>query len=152
MDSSPGEELSQAEQRLLQSVLDAIIPPRAELPGAGQLGLADGLERALRKLPDLRSMIRDGLRDLDAEARRSHARGFVDIAPADKVQLLQQQAFVLPLTMQAYVVYYQDPRVLGALGVPARAPHPQGHEMAENDLTLLDEVRRRPPLYRKVSA
>jgi hypothetical protein len=63
--------------------------------------------------------------------------------------LLQQQAFVLPLTMQAYVAYYQDPRVLGVLGLAARAPHPQGHEMEENDLTLLDDVRRRPPLYRR---
>jgi hypothetical protein len=151
MDAAPDDAFSETEQALLRSVLDAIVPPRGNgaLAGAGQLGMADDVERALRTLPDLHAMIREGLRELEAAARRGHGRGFADLSTADQVELLQQQAFVLPLTMQAYVAYYRDPRVLDALGLPARAPHPQGHEMEGNDLTLLAGVRKRPSLYRR---
>jgi hypothetical protein len=144
---------SQAERRLLVSVLDEIIPPRADagLPGAGALGVVDYVERALGALPELRAMIKDGLRDVDDQARRDHARSFPELVAADKAILLGQHAFVLPLSMQAYVGYYHDARVLQALGLAARAPHPQGYEMEGNDLTLLDGVRRRPKLYRRVS-
>jgi hypothetical protein len=132
-------------------VLDVILPARADgtLPGAGRLGLADEIARALQGLPELRALIREGLRDVDVEARRTHARRFADLGTAEQVHLLEQQAFVLPLTMQAYAAYYREPRVLSALGLAARAPHPHGYEMEGNDLTSLDAVRRRPPLYRR---
>ncbi len=149
MDPVPGDEFSAAEKALLRGVLDAVIPARGALAGAGELGMGEDVERALRALPDLHAMIREGLRDLDAAARGAHGRGFTELTAPDTVELLQQQGFMLPLTMQAYVAYYRDPRVLDALGLPGRAPHPQGHEMDGGDLSLLDDVRRRPPLYRK---
>jgi hypothetical protein len=46
------------------------------------------------------------------------------------------------------VAYYQAPRVVEALGLEARPPHPKGYEVELGDLTLLDEVRRRGKLYR----
>jgi hypothetical protein len=151
MDPAPEDGFSAADRALLRAVLDAIIPsrPDAGLVGAGELGMGDEVERALRALPDLHAMIREGLRDLDAAARRVHGCGFTELAAPDKVELLQQQGFMLPLTMQAYVAYYRNPRVLDALGLPARAPHPQGHEMDVSDLSLLDDVRGRRPLYRR---
>jgi hypothetical protein len=46
--------------------------------------------------------------------------------------------------------YYRDDRVLAALGMEARAPFPQGYEVAAGDWELLDTVKRRPPFYRAV--
>jgi hypothetical protein len=54
------------------------------------------------------------------------------------------------VTLQTFAAYYQHPRVLALLGAEARAPYPKGYEVEESDLGLLDPVRRRPPLYRKV--
>ena len=39
-------------------------------------------------------------------------------------------------------------RVVAALGLEPRPPHPKGYEMGTDDLTLLDPVRRRGPRYR----
>ena len=64
------------------------------------------------------------------------------------MELLNQQAFVLPLTLHAYTAYYQQRRVIEALGREARPPHPRGYEMEPNDLSLLEPVRHRPKLYR----
>jgi hypothetical protein len=40
--------------------------------------------------------------------------------------------------------------VLALLGAETRPPHPKGYEMKANDYSLLDPVRRRAPMYRKV--
>lgn len=74
---------------------------------------------------------------------------FAALARDDKVQLLNQWGFVLPLMVHVCAGYYQHARVVEALGLEARAPHPKGYEMEPNDLSLLDAVRRRPKLYRE---
>lgn len=142
---------SENEKRVLTSVLDEIIPSSddGKLPGAGELGLAGAIEDALRSEPDLRSFVAQGLADLDDIARSRNGGGFAKLSREDKVQLLNEQAFVLPLTLHAYAAYYQNPRIVEALGLEARPPHPKGYEMKPNDLTLLDAVRQRPRLFRE---
>ncbi len=147
--NNPG--FSADEKHVLASVLDEIIPPSSDgrLPGAGQIGIASYIDQALQKTPELRSMIAQGLSDLDALARRRNAPSFAALSQEDKLELLNAQAFVLPLTFHAYVGYYQHDRVVETLGLEARPPHPKGYQMEQNDLTLLDGVRRRPKLYRE---
>jgi Gluconate 2-dehydrogenase subunit 3 len=147
--NNPG--FSEDERRVLASVLDEIIPPSADgkLPGAGQLGLVDYIDAALQKTPELRSMIAQGLLELDTLARNRKAPGFAALAREDKLQLLNEWGFVLPLTFHAYTGYYQQARVVEALGLEARPPHPKGYHMEPNDLSLLDAVRQRPKLYRE---
>lgn len=148
---SGDDELSQEQRRVLASVLDEIIPPSPDgrLPGAGSIGVGAHVEQALRQAPDLLAMVAQGLSELDEQARARHPQGFAALAQTDKVELLNQQGFVLPLTLHACAGYYQDDRVVEALGLEARAPHPHGHTMAENDFTLLDGVRRRAKLFRQ---
>lgn len=140
-----------SEDETLIAVLNEIIPPSDDrrFPGAGQIGLAVYIEEALQSAPELRSMIVEGLSDLDSQARSRKATPFAALSRQDKVQLLSEQAFILPLTLHVYVGYYQHARVVEALGLEARAPHPKGYEMQPNDLSLLNAVRRRPKLYRE---
>jgi hypothetical protein len=46
--------------------------------------------------------------------------------------------------------YYRDDRVMHSLGQEPRAPFPKGHEVEQGDWSLLDPVRARPPIWRKV--
>ena len=54
--------------------------------------------------------------------------------------------------LSVYIVqaYYQDSRVLDSLGLPDRAPFPDGYAVAEGDWSLLDQVKTRRPFYRPV--
>lgn len=142
---------SEDQKRVLTSVLDEIIPPSADgrLPGAGQLGLAGYVVEAVQKMPELAAMVAQGLSDLDDQARRRNAASFAALSREDKLQLLNEWSFVLPLTLHTFTGYYQQARVVEALGLQARAPHPNGYQMEPNDLSLLDAVRRRPKLYRE---
>ena len=58
--------------------------------------------------------------------------------------------FLADLARQTVSFYYQQDRVLEAIGVEARAPYPQGFEVVSGDLSLLDPVRRRGTIYRKL--
>jgi len=54
------------------------------------------------------------------------------------------------LALETVTCYYQDPRVLEAIGVEARPPAPQGYQVIAGDLRLLEPVRRRGEIWRRV--
>ena len=139
-DPAPSEGFSPAELRMLTSVLDVLIPanPAQGLPGAGALGLATAVDTSLARTPMLRPMIADGLLAL-GKPTAPRVADFLDAEPG----------FVMSLLFHAYAAYYGDARVLTALGLEARPPHPRGYELRPIDPALLDPVRRRPKMYRR---
>ena len=46
--------------------------------------------------------------------------------------------------------YYRDDRVVRSLGLEPRPPFPKGHVLEDGDWSLLDPVRARPPMWRRV--
>ena len=152
--SGPG--FSRDAERLLASVLDEIIPPSddGKFPGAGALGLAGFVERNLQGTPELRPVIEQGLSALEELAKSRGARGFAALPRRDKRDVLRelaatQPAFVPGLILHTYAGYYQNSRVIEALGLEPRPPYPEGYELEAGDLTLLEPVRRRPKMYRE---
>ena len=143
------------EARALACVLDEIIPASDDgrLRGAGELGLVGYLETALAHMPEVREMIVHGVRTLDALAVERTSLHFPDLGRDDRVRVMNEHAasehsFPPTLLILTYGGYYHDDHVLEALGMEPRPPHPKGYEMAPDDLSLLDPVRRRPKLYR----
>jgi hypothetical protein len=143
--------LTAGERYALACVLDAIIPPRDDgcLPGAGAAGVAAHVESVLGTLPDLRSMVVEGLRDLDVQARAQHDRAFVELDDVARGALVAMQGFSYALIPHTYIGYYQQDRVLEAIGIDPRPPHPHGYAVAENDLTLLEAVKARGKRWRE---
>ena len=147
---------SEDERRTLAAVLDEVIPPRSDgaLPGAGTLGVGTYVEHALQQTPDIRAVVEAGLSAVDSLATARHACRFATLAHAERLTVLNELAstdlaFLLTLTLHGAVGYYQDGRVLKALGHAARPPHPEGYDVPPSDLTLLEPVRRRPKMYRQ---
>jgi len=147
------EPLSSEQAQALAAVLDAIVPPRPDglVPGAGSLGLVPFLEGRMREAPDLRPAIVQGLEALARLAVERGVGGFPDLAGPERLELLNElsaaePAFLPGLIFQTYVGYYQQPRVLEALGLEGRPPHPAGYAMEPFDPGLLEPVRRRGPL------
>ncbi len=149
--ATPAPDLSAEERRALACVLDVLVPPSADgrLPGAGAAGVATHVAGVLRTLPDLRAMVVEGLRDLDAQAGARHGRSFVDCDASVRSLLVGAQGFAYALIPHAYVGYYQQVAVLEAIGMEPRPPHPQGYTVPENDLSLLAPVMARRSGYRK---
>lgn len=145
--------LTPEEARLVTALLDTVIPPSEDgrLPGAGALGLVDHVVRTIRAMPLLRPVVEYGLGALAERGFAAH------LAPEARTALLAEFAasdqFFLPaFLVLAYSGYYQHPRVLAALGLEARPPHPKGYPMAPDDLALLEAVRQRGRRYRDAAA
>jgi hypothetical protein len=137
------ERLTPEQARILDCVLDAIVPPSADgrMPGAGALGLAAAVEEFVARTPG-------ALASLAASLDALEARGFSALAPDRRAAALDP-GFAAGLVFPTYTSYYREPRVYAALGLEPRPPHPQGHALEPGDLRGLDAVRRRGRIYRE---
>ena len=158
--------LTDAQRELLTQVLDRIVPADGGLPGAGELGVAEFVESTAGSAPEqdrhsreggnpsaTRQLV-DGLKLIEVTCGRhgSEAFGVLDAAARDRVLRTvesESPAFFDELVRLTYVGYYSQPRVAAALGLEARPPQPLGFDMRQTDLSLLDNVRKRGPVYRE---
>lgn len=145
--------LTAAQRRTLDALLDVLIPPRDDRPGAGELGLASAILEAAAGAPGLEDTLRAGLGALERAAGERGSEAFAALPVDERTPIVRSVAEAAPalvpsLLFHVYASYYQHPKVLTALGLEARAPHPQGYPLEEGDLSLVEPVRARGPIYR----
>lgn len=151
--------LSPQQKSALTAVLDELIPAGEDgrMPAASQAGVAEHVLAQVDASPDLAQAVVAGLSALAELLSERGAAELARLAPQDRALLLnalaeRSPAFLPGLVFHAYTSYYQHPAVLAGLGVPPRAPHPEGYPMEESDFSLLDPVRARPPMWRAKSS
>ena len=138
----------------LDVVLNLIIPPSEDgrLPGVAHYDL---WEYICTVAGQLAQTIRNDLDRLDQHANARFGKSLAALTHADAQLMVDELRVVEPdfmadLVRQTFSCYYQQDRVLEAIGMEARAPYPKGFEVAPGDFSLLDPVRGRADLYRKV--
>ena len=144
------ETLSDAEIRDLRMLAGIMIPASSAhgVPGADdELIFADIVKSLERDTADARIALKQ-LAELSGGS-------FTDLAPerrADVAARFKQEggAPLFALNRVVLLCYYRDDRVMRALGQEPRSPFPQGHVVEQGDWSLLDQVRKRPPMWRRV--
>jgi hypothetical protein len=140
--------LSASELRNLGDIAGTMIPADAALgvPGADDPAiLADIVKSIGRDLP----LVREAL-----AAIAQNAGGAFAAMDRDKRETLINGyykaggAAAVALGRVILGAYYRDDRVLLALSQEARAPFPKGYTLEQGDWSLVDAVRKRPPLWR----
>ena len=129
-----------------------IIPPDPDkgMPGAGEL---DFVGYVTEFEPDQMQAIRQELDMLNQQAKDQYERTFADLEQQDRDFLVdrlrsENVQFARSIVAQTMACYYQDDKVIVALGMEARPPFPKGHELESGDLSLLEPVRQRKQIYR----
>jgi hypothetical protein len=139
---------SDSEFRNLGDIAGTMIPADAALgvPGADDPAiLADIVKSIGRDLP----LVREAL-----AAIAQKAGGAFAATDRDKREILINDyykaggAAALALGRVILGAYYRDDRVLLSLKHEARAPFPKGYTLEQGDWSLLDAVRKQPPLWR----
>jgi hypothetical protein len=95
-----------------------------------------------------------GLDALDAAAQEAHGMPFADLDGGAQQALVdahkrKQFRFYGELANQLMLCYYHHERVLPAIGMEARAPFPLGYTPIDGDLSLLEPVYERGPIWRE---
>lgn len=141
-------ELSAAEIRDLGTIAGTMIPqsPDLGMPGADDPAILADIARAVgRDLP----LVRDAMAAIAARAGGAFAG-----LDRDRRETLVNDyyksgaAAAVALGRVILSAYYRDDRVLLSLKHEARAPFPKGYALEQGDWSLVDAVRKRPPLWR----
>ena len=148
--------LSEEERRCLQILVGMMIPPSAEygVPGADDAEiLADILLTAREYMP----VLKQSLRSLNELSVSRHGKDLSALEAEERSALVDefkpsQIPFIRMLVSITAQCYYRDDRVVMALGMEARAPHPDGFEVEDGDWSLLEPVRQRGKFYREIDS
>ncbi len=135
-------------EAVLNAALDRLIPPVAELPGAGAQGIATDMARLAAEHPPHAAGLErfrtalaaiDGFAKLDGPAQDAALAGLETAAP---------QAFAVMLEL-AYIAYYSRPEVHKRIGWRTGPLQPAGFDLPPFDDTVLQQARRRAPFWRR---
>ena len=148
--------LNSDQQRTFVAILDMIIPASDDgrFPSAADM---DVLGYIAKTDPQLLDTVRTELDRLNAVSEDLYGVVFGDAEETHRQGLLDEKRGVEPqflggLALHTVTLYYQDDRVMEAIGMEARPPFPKGYEVVAGDLSLLDPVRARGQVYRDVEA
>jgi hypothetical protein len=148
--------LTDEQRALLTAALNCLVPPNGDLPGAGDLGVTDFIERVAADSAAGRRRLLDGLTAIRLTSLRRAGAEFAALDADGQESLLAEIEAAMPeffgaLVSYAYRGYYTDPRVQAAVGFESRPPHPRGHEQPVFDAALLERQRQRAPFWRPTS-
>jgi hypothetical protein len=145
--------LTESDRRNMRAVMDRLIPPVDELPGAGSMGLLAKVEemaasygrfgKSLTRFAEALSMdmaagAQGGFRAMDGEQQDEAIREIEAALPDD---------FSLVLEV-VYLAYYSDERVHRRIGWRTGPLQPMGFPLAKFDESVLETARKRPPFWR----
>jgi Gluconate 2-dehydrogenase subunit 3 len=147
--------LIDTQRELLHGVLNRIIPGTGAFPGAGDLGVVAYLDAVIGRSAELRWLFSRGVTQLDITSQELYAQAFGNSSDDQKDAVLRRveatcSEFFAALVTHTYSGYYSHPSIIRLLSMDVRPPQPQGYELEPFDLSLLDRVRQRKPLYRPV--
>jgi hypothetical protein len=143
--------LSPAEAHDLRALAATIIPASAAygVPGADdEKVFADILASLGRDRDDVRAAL--------VRLAALSGGSFADLSPGRRTEAAsalraEGGSALAALVRVVLLCYYRDDRVMRSLGQEPRAPFPKGHVVEQGDWSLLDPVRARPPIWRRVS-
>src|SRR5690349_15046277 len=96
----------------------------------------------VRDMPMLRPVVEWGLGALADLARARNPAGWEALSRDEQATVVAEftaddQLFLPAFLFLVYSAYYRHPRVVEALGLEARPPHPKGYTMAPDDWAVL---------------
>jgi hypothetical protein len=146
----PNDSLTAEQARDLRALAGTIIPASAAygVPGADDDNIFADILRSLER-------DRDDICRALAHLAALSGGAFAELGPERRIEVAAafREAGGAPLTALVRVVllcYYRDDRVMRSLGQEPRPPFPKGHVVEQGDWSLLDPVRARPSMYRRV--
>ena len=142
--------LSEADRTVLRAVMDRLVPPIDDLPGAGTMGLAAEVEAMTGQHSAFHQALVGLLDNFAAEGFATLPEPAQDVAIGafEKAQPVMFNA----LLEVVYLAYYGDERVHRRIGWRTGPLQPRGFDLPPFDEAILDKTRQRQPFWRPVDS
>ena len=141
---------SAVNEPVLSALLDRLIPAVDNLPGAGEMGLVPEVVRLSGQQERFSALFSRAMasfvsrnptfESLTGEEQDEAIRSFEAESP-------RQFSVILKIS---YIAYYKDPTVHERIGWDGNNPQPDGNEMIPWDESVLENIRKREPFWRRV--
>lgn len=143
---------TEAQRALLTAVLNRIIPAEDQLPGAGDLGVADFVEQVAGQGASMRRLFIEGLALIEITAVQLQGKEFSELSSTAQDAVLKEVetrnfSFFDTLIRQCYNGYYTSPEVFQLIGYQRKLAHEYQHQPF--DESLLEPQRQRQPFWRE---
>ncbi len=145
--------LTESLRRTLDAVLEIIIPaePARGMPSAREVAVFRYLQD---HASDYWRLLATQLDELDASAFRQFALHFADLSLDERMRVAHvmrntNPGFLRRLALETVTCYYQDDRVMVAVGMEPRPPAPKGQEAYAGDFSLVEPVIARGAIWRR---
>ena len=138
------------DEKVLSALLDRLIPAVGELPAAGKMGLAPDVVRLAGRQDRFWGLFHGAM-----EAFALQNPSFVALDGDEQDQAIvsfetDSPSHFTVLRDISYIVYYMDPAVHERIGWESRPPQPDGNVMVPWDESVLKNIRKRAPFWRRV--
>lgn len=138
-----------------ECVLDAAL--NFLIPAESAKNLPSGREIFDRTnfLANIPTWFNEGVLKVDEESQRIHSTDFSNLKLTQQQGLLKESqrkfsVLLNNLMIQLIEQYYQSGTVLKGIGYGDRAPFPDGNDIPEGDLTLLESVYEKGRIYKDI--
>ncbi|WP_395709068.1 hypothetical protein [Reyranella sp.] len=140
--------LTQTERSALSALMDRLVPPIDDLPGAGTMALLAEVEAmAGRHAPYRRALLH--IADALGTAAFSALDGAAQDAAISRFEKAEPMTFEAVRAM-VYLAYYGNGRVHQRIGWRGGPLQPHGFPLPPFDELVLETTRKRQPLWRQV--
>ena len=142
------------QRELLVSVLNRLVPAAGAFPGAGDQGVAGYIDRVVGQSTALKRLFAQGLVQITLTSQAQYAQPFTALLEGQHDAVLRHVEATAPeffeaLVTHTYSGYYSHPTIVRLLGMEGRPPQPRGYHLEPLDLSLLDNIKQRQPIYRQ---
>jgi len=140
---------SNAETAMLSALAALMIPAAEKLPAASDAKI---LPEIIDGLAVNAALVTLALGALDEYSVQETNCAFVELDEQRQREMIGRAdilGFLQFFQMTTLTHYYQDDRVMQAIGLDPRPAWPEGYEIDETDWSVLDPVKARGPIWRE---
>ena len=149
-----GKILTDSQMNLMAKIAECLIPKTTNMPSAAEIGSAEYIDSNIQTSAESKKLVIQGLQSIEIKSTDT-GKEFKDLDIDERTNILKyieetHPSFFNYVLKQTCNAYYTNSSILNLIGAPNRPPQPAGFDLEQGDLSSLETVRARGPIWRDI--
>ena len=149
-----GKTLTENQLNIMAKITECLIPKTNTMPSAAEIGAAEYIDSNIQSSAKSKNLVIQGLQAIEIKSTDTGTK-FKDLDIDERTNILKyieetHPSFFNYVLKQTCNAYYTNSSILDLIGAPNRPPQPTGFDLEQGDLSSLEAVRARGPIWRDI--